>query len=63
LGKRKQVQGKPQFNTKSSDKNKAFDMLKDLEEGGQNFLDGATMRFDELADYYQRTFLIDLVSG
>jgi integrase len=60
-GKRKQVHGKPEFNTKTSAKQKARDLLNDLDKGGQPFLDGATMRFDELADYYERTFLIEPV--
>src|SRR5262249_43918931 len=60
-GKRKQVHGKPQFNTKTSAKQKARDMLNDLDKGGQHLLDGAAMRFNELADYYQSTFLIEPV--
>src|SRR5713101_3277568 len=60
-GKRKQIHGKPEFNTKTSAKEKAREMLNDLDKGGQPFLDGTAMSFEELADYYEQTFLIEPV--
>ncbi len=58
-GKRIQRIQKPKENTKTAARELAKEMLKDLEEQGPTALDAAGMTFAQLADFYQKTYLIE----
>jgi integrase len=57
VGRRKQSERKPLYNTKTAAKELAKEMLRELEGEGVASLDAATMTFDDLADFYQQHYL------
>lgn len=57
-GKRKQVHRKPEYNSESSARSKAREMLAELDQNPKSF-DASEMTFNDLADFYQATYLIE----
>ena len=57
-GIRKRVERRPEFNTKTSAREKARHMLAELD-GNNKVFDATSMTFAQLADYYQQTYLIE----
>lgn len=53
------IQRRQKAENKSEARRLARDMLAEVESGGSGSLDAARMTFADLADYYQRTYLID----
>ena len=51
--------GKPKENTKTAARELAKKMLSDLDNRGPEAFDAANMTFAQLADYYQKTYIID----
>lgn len=58
-GKRQQWLQKPKDNTKTAARELAKKMLGDVEVQGEKAIDAAIMTFAQLADYYQRTYLVE----
>ena len=58
-GKRRQWLQKPNDNTKTAARELAKKMLGDIERQGEKAIDAANMTFAQLADYYQKTYLIE----
>jgi integrase len=58
FGKRKQRHRKPDYNSESSARAKAREMLAELDENPKSF-DAPEMTFDDLADFYKETYLVD----
>lgn len=58
-GKRQQREQKPPYNTKTSAKELAKEMLRTLEGEGAASLDAATMTFAQLADFYEKNYLVE----
>ncbi len=58
-GKRCQWHQKPKDNTKTAARELAKKMLGEVEGQGEKAIDAANMTFAQLADYYQRTYLIE----
>src|SRR5215216_6510396 len=57
-GKRKRAERKPEFNTKTSAREKARLMLAELDRDTNTF-DASTMTFADLANHYQQTYLVE----
>jgi integrase len=57
-GKRKQIERKPAYNSESSAREKARELLAEFDTNHKAF-DAPTMTFGDLADYYQATYLVD----
>ena len=57
-GIRKRVERRPEFNTKTSAREKARQMLAE-QDGNSNVFDATAMTVSQLADYYQQTYLIE----
>jgi hypothetical protein len=57
-GKRKQVHRKPEYNSESSARSKAREMLAELAQNPKSF-DASEMTFNDLADFYQATYLVE----
>lgn len=57
-GKRKRAERKPEFNTKTSARERARQMLSELDRDTNTF-DASTMTFADLASYYQQTYLVE----
>jgi integrase len=57
-GKRKQIERKPAYNSESSAREKARELLAEFDTNHKAF-DAPTMTFDDLAAYYQVTYLVD----
>jgi hypothetical protein len=57
-GKRKQVQRKPAYNSETSARAKARDMLAEFDKSPKSF-EAPEMTFDDLADFYQVTYLVE----
>ena len=53
------IQRRQKAENKTEARRIARDMLAEVESGGSGSLDAARMTFTDLADYYQRTYLID----
>ena len=58
FGKRKQRHRKPDYNSESSARAKAREMLAELDENPKSF-DAPEMTFEDLADFYKETYLVD----
>src|SRR4030095_3062401 len=54
----KQRHRKPDYNSESSARAKAREMLAELDENPKSF-DAPEMTFDDLADFYKETYLVD----
>lgn len=57
-GRRKQVQRKPAYNSETSARAKARDMLAEFDKSPKSF-EAPEMTFDDLADFYQVTYLVE----
>lgn len=58
-GKRRQWLQKPTDNTKTAAREFAKKMLGEIQEQGEQAIDATNMTFAQLADYYQRTYLVE----
>jgi hypothetical protein len=57
-GKRKQVHRKPEYNSETSARSKAREMLAEHDNNPRSF-DAPEMTFNDLADFYETTYLVE----
>lgn len=57
-GKRKQVHRKPEYNSETSARSKAREMLAEHDNNPKSF-DAPEMTFNNLADFYETTYLVE----